>query len=385
MKAGHGTATIPVPDGSPMGGYVDRPSASTGVADPLEAHVVTVSDGARRMAFVVLDVVCVNVDLADAVERELIELGIDDVWVCATHTHSGPETGCVPGGAATPPPWTEVVTAAARRAGADAVAGEVTSTIGASLVSVTDVGSVRSKPGATRPVPVDVIAFRGPRDELTGLFAVLPVHPTVLPASSTVVSADLTGAVRRALTDRLGVWTVVATGAAGDISTRGVRQAADLGECARLGAVVADQVVRALPVDCTSGPVRTARADTVVLPTERGSAISAGGSTRQAETLRQAVRLRDHLPWPDRPLEATVRAARLGPVGLVGLPGEPFLDLRSRVNGILIGYVGGYLGYLPTRAAFAGEPTYETVISPIVAGAAESLVDVAAETLRRLR
>ena len=383
MKAGHGSAAIPVPDGSPMGGYVDRSSGSAGVADPLAAHVVTVFDGARRVAFVVLDVVCVNVDLASAVERELAGLGIDDVWVCATHTHSGPETGCVPGGAATPPPWTEVIVAASRRAAGDALAGETVSAIGASVMPVADVGSVRSKASAALPVPVDVVAFRGVQDELTGLFVVLPVHPTVLPASSTVVSADLAGAVRRALERRFGVWVVVATGAAGDISTRGVRRAADVDECSRLGEVVARQVV--LPSAWSSGTVHTARADTIVLPRESGPPISANGSTPQAETLRQAVRLRDHLPWPDRPLEATVRAAQLGPVGLVGLPGEPFLDLRRRVNGILIGYVGGYLGYLPTRAAFAGEPTYETVISPIVAGAAESLVDVAAETLRRLR
>jgi hypothetical protein len=370
-----------------MGGYLDRPGPSTGVADPLAAHVITVFDGSRRLAFVVLDVVCVNADLTDAVERELGALDIDDTWVCATHTHSGPETGCVPGGAETPAPWPEVVTAAARSAAHDAIATETPATIGASVVSVSDVGSVRSKLGAVRPVPVDVVAFRGTDDELTGVFAVLPVHPTVLSASSTVVSADLTGAVRRALTDRLGVWAVVATGAAGDISTRGVRIAADLGECARLGNVVAEQVACALPLACAPGAVRTTRADTKVVPTQTELVTTSTGpvATRQEETLRQARRLRAQLSWPDQPMPATVRAAALGDVGLVGVPGEPFLALRERVDGILLGYVGGYLGYLPTEAAFAGEPTYETVISPIAPGQAERLVDAGADALTRLR
>lgn len=379
MKAGHGAAPIPVPAGSPMGGYLDRPGPSTGIADGLAAHVVTVFDGSRRLAFVVLDVVCVNTDLADAVERELGALGVDDTWVCATHTHSGPETGCVPGGAPTPAPWTEVITAAARDAARTAIDGEAPATIGASVVSVARVASVRSKPGAIRPVPVDVVAFRGPWDELAGVFVVVPVHPTVLPATSTVVSADLSGAVRRALAQRLGVWAVVATGAAGDISTRGVRRAGDVDECARLGAVIADRVAGALPLDCASGAVRTARTRTTITPAAHDPGVAAGSTgTRQAETLREAWRLRARMSWPDRPIPATVRAATLGAVRVVGVPGEPFLDLRDRVDGILLGYVAGYVGYLPTEAAFAGEPTYETVISPIAPGEAERLVDTGA-------
>lgn len=368
-----------------MGGYVDRPGPSSGAADPLAAHVITVTDGTRRLAFVVLDVVCVNADLADAVERDLGTLGIDDAWICATHTHSGPETGCVPGGAATPEPWPEVLMRAAHAAARDAIDGEVPAAIGASVVSVAGVASVRSTPGAVRPVPVDVVTFRGPDDALIGVFAVLPVHPTVLPATSTVVSADLTGAVRRALAGRLDCWAVVATGAAGDISTRGVRRAADLGECTRLGDLVAREVANGLPHSHTAGMVRTALARTEVVPAEHEPRTTATGTTRQAETLRQAVRLRTELPWPDRPMPAVVRAARLGDVGLVGVPGEPFLALRERVDGILLGYVGGYLGYLPTESAFAGEPTYETVISPIATGEAECLVDLGASDLARLR
>lgn len=385
MKAGHGTAPIPTPTGSAMGGYLDRPGPSTGVADPLEAHVLTVSDGSSRCTLVVLDVVCVNVDLAEAIERELAPLGLGDVWVCATHTHSGPETGCVPGGSATPDPWTEVLTEAARHAAEEAVAGETTATIGSAVVDVSDLASVRSRPNGARPVPVDVVAFRNTAGEPVGVLAVLPVHPTVLPATSTLVSADLTGAVRRALAVRFGVWAVVATGAAGDISTRGVRRAADAAECTRLGDTVARRLT--LPPDCASGAVRTTRHTTRVVPAEPALVTASTGpvATRQEETLRQARRLRADLSWPDRPLPATVRAALLGGVGLVGVPGEPFLDLRSRVEGILLGYVGGYLGYLPTEAAFAADPTYETVVSPIAPGEAECLVDAAADDLARLR
>ena len=43
----------------------------------------------------------------------------------------------------------------------------------------------------------------------------------------------------------------------------------------------------------------------------------------------------------------------LGGVRLLGLGGEPFLDLAPGGSSVLLGYANGYAGYLPTRAAFA--------------------------------
>lgn len=472
MRVGHGVAFLPVPPGSTLGGYVDRTGPSDGVADALETHVITVTDGTRRFALVVLDVVCVNADLAAAIASAV---EADHVWVCATHTHSGPETGCQPRGATTPSPWVSVCTAAAVQATRDAVRAEVPGTLSAGVSSVSSVASVRSRPSGALAVPVDVVSFHTAAG-LGGLLVVLPVHPTVLPATSTAVSADLTGSVRRALGTR-APWVVVATGAAGDISTRGVRQGADPAECARLGQVVASQLTVPAPGP-PDGTVWAAEASLTVTPAgdrppstpencrcsrlelNQGSldqncqcepitsnrspdlspespqadpsdvrnrshilspespqagppdppeplsqARSASGQghcrcsgleldqgsldrfcrcqltssnrspalSRQEETLRQAERLAVRSA---EPLGATVRAARLGGVDLIGLPGEPFLDLRPE-SAILLGYVGGYLGYLPTREACAGEPTYETVISPVAPGEPERLVDTA--------
>jgi hypothetical protein len=362
-----------------MGGYVDRLGTSNGVADPLEAHVLTFADDSRRFALVVLDLVCVNADLSDAVQSGLADLGIDDSWVCATHTHSGPETGCLPLTIATPEPWTDVCTVAVRDAAQNAIAREQPGSLSTTVVDVAGVASVRSKPGAVRPVPVDVVSFHTENGDLGGILLVLPVHPTVLPASSTLISADLTGAVRRAVS---APWVVVATGAAGDISTRGVRRAADIDECVRLGRVVAEQIQTSFsPAD---GPILTASADIALTPGAMPVAVisTLDPSSRQAETLRQARRLRQ---TPKAPLPATVRAARIGGIRLIGLPGEPFLDLRSRAgNVLLLGYVGGYVGYLPTQEAFAAEPTYETVISVVASGEPERLVDTGIELLTQL-
>ncbi|WP_379479010.1 hypothetical protein [Nonomuraea roseola] len=237
MSVGYGSAGLTVPEGMPMGGYLDRQGPSAGTLDPLEVSAVTWSDGERRFALAVADLVCVNDDLAERARRAA---GCE-LWLAATHTHAGPETGCVPGGGPTPEPWLDLVAEAVRTAVHRAVDSERPSEGVALRGDLRGVGADRSRPEAEAVVPLDVIAVLD--GGMAGVVVVLPVHPTVLPAANLLVSADLAGAVRRALRERLGpgVWVVVATGAAGDISTRHTRRGQDAAELDRLGAVVADR------------------------------------------------------------------------------------------------------------------------------------------------
>ncbi|WP_283139477.1 hypothetical protein [Rhizohabitans arisaemae] len=241
MRIGYGAARLDVPVGSSMGGYIDRVGKSTGTLDPLEVSAITWFDGHRRFALVVADVICVNTDLVAAARAAVPEAG--RLWLAATHTHAGPETGCVPGGSATPQPWSAHVVGAVRHAVAASVAAERSAWSAGVSGGLRDVGADRSLPGAEAVVPLDVAAVRDGLGRLTGVLVVLPVHPTVLPAANRRVSADLPGAVRRALRERLGVWVVVATGAAGDISTRHTRRGQDAAELERLGELVADRCV----------------------------------------------------------------------------------------------------------------------------------------------
>ena len=173
-------------------------------------------------------------------------VGPADVWISATHTHAGPETGCAPGGAATPAPWLDRITELAVDAAARATAAATVATVEVRTTRVTCVGGLRSGPRPGRSVPVDVLTVHD-GGRVTGAIVVLPVHPTVLDAENRLVSADLAGAVRTALAAELnGAWVVVATGAAGDVSTRPFRREQTPAECARLGALVADAVVEAL-------------------------------------------------------------------------------------------------------------------------------------------
>ncbi|MEV4159374.1 hypothetical protein [Nonomuraea dietziae] len=397
MSVGYGSAGLTVPEGAPMGGYLDRRGPSAGTLDPLEVAVVTWSDGERRFALAVADLVCVNDDLA---ERAREAAGCE-LWLAATHTHAGPETGCVPGGGPTPEPWLDLVAEAVRTAVHRAVDNERPSEGVALRGDLRGVGADRSRPQAEAVVPLDVIAVRD--GGLAGVVVVLPVHPTVLPAANLLVSADLAGAVRRALRERLGpgVWVVVATGAAGDISTRHTRRGQDAAELDRLGAVVAGRCLDLLTdadggrVWAAGSRVGTARrrialaraavaadAESLAADLERAEAAGDPVSARLARSRVEGLLAR-HTPAAEAgAIDAEVGVARVGGLALVGLPGEPFLAVADQIAesascpAVVLGYVNGYPGYLPTADAYR-RTEYEVLASQVAEGSAEQLAATA--------
>ncbi|MEU7893744.1 hypothetical protein AB0B45_12850 [Nonomuraea sp. NPDC049152] len=402
LAVGYGAAALVVPEGTPMGGYVDRPGPSTGVLDPLQVSAVTWRAGERRFALVTADVICVNEDLAQRVRRE----AADEVWLAASHTHAGPETGCVPGGGPTPEPWQDAIAAACRSAVQAAMEGERPCEGAAHRGELRGVGADRSRPDADAVVPLDVVAVRD-GGLLVGVVVVLPVHPTVLPAANRMVSADLVGAVRRRLRVRLGdgVWVVVATGAAGDMSTRHTRRGQDAAELDRLGDVVAARCVELLAGPATPAwpssaesaiawarrrltlERATVAADVEALEADVERAAGDPVASRLAMSRLEGVRARTAATGP---ISAEVSVVRLGDLALVGLPGEPFLAVADGIVGasrgratVVLGYVNGYPGYLPTADAYL-RAEYEALASQVAPGSAELLAGTARDLLAEL-
>ncbi|TDE02222.1 hypothetical protein [Jiangella asiatica] len=409
MRAGHGTALLSVPDGTPMGGYAARTEPSSGALAPLQVDCVSIAAGADRFLLVVAELVGVNADLAAEV-RSRVAAALDgvpaDVWVCATHTHSGPDIGSRPGGGTTPAAWLSAVADAAVEAARQATATETECAAGHHEGVLDGVGARRSVATGERRVPVDVLRFGAER--LAGVLAVLPVHPTVLPAESSVVSGDLTAWIRDALRTRLGngdedlagaepPWVVVATGAAGDISTRWTRTGQTQAEGRRLAELAAQQLAALL----AAGPGRPWTADDGIAAARRSLTLSARRDDRvRLDRLRDAFA--EHLATTapgdpagraaitalqgveaaaaraDDTADVTVELAtvRLGALTLRGIGGEPFLSLRDAVTppdvdgpSVLLGYANGYAGYLPAADDFK-TPAYEVLISPFCPDAA---------------
>jgi neutral ceramidase len=399
LAVGYGVAELPVPAGTELGGYADRPGPSTGVLDALQIAVLSIRSHGGRFVWVVADLPCVNTDLAAAVRAavrtQVPEVPAEVVWVSATHTHAGPETGCSPGGAATPTAWLSAVPTAAARAAAAAVATEVPGTLQLRRLRLTGVGGQRSGARPRRTVPVELISVHRGAQRPAGVLVVLPVHPTVLAAENRLVSADLAGATRRAIGAHpafAGAFATVVTGAAGDVSTRPHRRSQTPAECERLGSVVADAAAAAMlrppELVVAAGRLRTASTTVRLDPRppaapplgELAAALAAAErrgdpvGTRTAYTALQAARLADGAARQEerlRAVECAVGTMALGPLRLLAMGAEPYLALaRAAVPAVLVGYTNGYLGYLPTHDAYR-RPTYEVLRTPVARGGAE--------------
>jgi hypothetical protein len=399
MRVGHAAVPLDVPVGTPLGGYAGRAGPSAGTLDVLSVAAVSIESGGTRFVWVVADLPYVHEDLAADVAATMPDAV---VWLSASHTHAGPETSCLPAAPTTPAPWREAVTEAAARAMREAVSAERDALLELRRTRLTGVGGQRSGARPRRTVPVDTLSVTDLSGTLLGAVVVLPVHPTVLSAENLCVSADLTGATRRALTTGVGggVWVVVATGAAGDVSTRAHRLAQTPEECQRLGGIVAATVARSLrqPARAVVPPHASIGERRLRVPLEakpppgspalieelssRLARAQGAVAQRTAWTALQAARLAAESPAPAADPACVASAIRIGPISLVALGAEPYLALGERLDHllghptVLVGYTNGYLGYLPVRAAYR-RADYEVLRSPVVAGSAEIVLDQA--------
>jgi hypothetical protein len=87
---------------------------------------------------------------------------------------------------------------------------------------------------------------------------------------------------------------------------------------------------------------------------------------------------------------AELHGLRIGPVALVGFPGEPFSEIGARVKAgspfahtLFSGYTNDYLGYVPVAEAYP-EGGYEVETSPFLPDAADRIVDASLGLLREL-
>ncbi|XVQ06692.1 hypothetical protein ACQP1W_29040 [Spirillospora sp. CA-255316] len=384
-----------------MGGYIDRAGGVLDTLDEVSVQVLAFTDAHTRFALAVTDLLGVNEDAVTAVREAMCEDGVDGTWLAATHTHSAPHSGIRPGGGGTTPTWLSAGLQAAVLSATRAAESEARDrTILPLRVWVDGVGGRRSTTKSPEPLPIDCVAVVEGA-VIAGLLVVSPVHPTVLDATNRRLSADLNGAVRRRLEERLGCWAVVATGAAGDISTRFARRGATPEEAERLGDLVAIEVQGGLAAhlanvdhpesrhrsSSTLGRIVSERLSLARRDPAELEALLTAADSSAATADRRGIQVLHHgvllaraalQQENDRPLECTVEAIRLGPVVLVALPVEPYLSVGEMIGAdpqtIVLGYTNDYLGYLPDRFT---DPTYEVLASPFEPTGAGELITAA--------
>lgn len=262
MRAGAAEVRLELPLGIPMMGYGARTGRACDEHDPLHVRALWLEGGGRAL-LVQLEVCLLAVPQAEALaDRIAHATGLDrsEVWIAATHTHSGPETGAAESLAGAPlPDWVGPIHDAAEAAARAALHAAVPARAGLAVGSARIGRNRREADGALdrEVVVLRVDAAAGPRGGAPlALAFVHGTHPTVLGHENLAWSADWPGAaaarIREAFPDAVPLFLL---GAHGDVDprTRGIQDLAVSGQsvgagfeaCATLGREVGDAVVSA--------------------------------------------------------------------------------------------------------------------------------------------
>jgi hypothetical protein len=279
-------------------GYGGRAGGATSVHDDLTATALVLDDGQNRAAIITLDILGLNWEVVQRARAGIAQqAGIPaaNVFICASHTHSGPvgyapakgspgetlrglrnrlmliPTGRQPRG------WrfnrryidglVETLARIARQA-AEGLApaclawGRGETHIGHNRRERLPDGSVIIGNNPDGPIDRSVTVVQAAAD--TGPLATLAniaCHATVIGPDSYAVSADWVGAMRARAEDALGGPVMFVQGAAGDINPQHEWTGNDWPSVAEKGQAAADEVVRVCgaltPLD--AGPIRVAR------------------------------------------------------------------------------------------------------------------------------
>ncbi len=407
-RAGAAAADITPPVGVDLSGFGGRPSGNVGIHDSLFAKALVIDDGEQAAAVVTCDLIGVGDDLVqqvrDGVERQTSIPGTN-VMISASHTHSGPCTTVLHGMgqphanylAGVADAMVSIVRAAFDSREAAVIRhGRGPVQVGVNRRERQPDGSMRLGVNPEGPVAPYVDVIRADRSDGSPIAIVFAhaAHPVTLGARNLYVSADYPGYAQRLVTRTYGrddgapVIALFAQGCCGNINCeRGegtFEQARRIGE--RLGAAAVKTAEYAAPIP----GLRIASAhESVALPLQDPPPLSeaeaqvqeqrsALADARKAGDPPGRIQLHEGLvEWAEEVCELSrgsvtgrtqlfhMQAICLGPLVLVGLPGEVFVEYAHNIekaspapHTIVLGYTNGCIGYVPTEAAFA-EGGYE--------------------------
>ncbi len=365
LRAGFGSVEIPLPD-APSGSWPRHnlfatlgPGAKD--AESLRAYALALDDGTHTLYLVSADLLLITPAIVEATLAGLRETGppVERAWIYfgATHTHSGP--GGLGEGFAEQVVMGRTrgdlvreagrrIAAAMRRAGQQLAPAEV----GHAAVPVPVPLRNRLAAGGPVDATLDVLAVRQEGGRPLATLLAYAAHPTTLGGEPRGPSADYPGALVRHLRERTGAPALFLAGAVGSMTVART----DLRGPDRLGALLADAAAAALPKIAYRREGRLAALRfPVYLPTPQ-------------VRLTRGLALSPVLPWLLFPRAASLQAAAVNDLVMVGIPGEysgeESLAVREagRARGFrtfVTSLNGEYVGYILPDARYWTE-NYET-------------------------
>jgi neutral ceramidase len=433
LRFGTGAVKITPPAGAPMAGYYFS-RAAEGVHDDLWAKAVVFERDGNKAAMVACDLIDVPRAVVEQARAEVAKatgIAANHVMISATHAHtgpvvlSGPESGALRGSmleiarayaAELPAKIAQSVALAnqsLQEAKVSAGVGREDSLAFNRRFFMKD-GTVGWNPGKLNPNivkpagPIDpdvaVAYFESASATPLATYVNYPMHLDTVGGLRISADYPYTLADLLAKTKGPGMLTMFTIGCAGNINHLDVRSGEEQkgsGEAARIGTVLAGEVLktytRLRPIQPRS---LATRSEIVKLPL---AAIQAGDVEKAREIASRfdqpnaapfleqvnAFKILDVAARHGKPIEAEVQVIALGnDLAWVGLPGEIFVELGMDIKQrspfrytIVAELANGSIDYVPNRKAYA-EGNYEVVSARVGEGAGELLADTAVRLLK---
>jgi len=401
LRAGAGRAVITPELGSHIAGYFEDRLAQD-VHDDLHANALVLESGDTSLAIVVCDLVDLVLDdteRAKAAAQERTGIPAENIFIACTHTHFGPTTShgvnvaegidymdWLPGRIADSVKMAQNRIRPAQLAHASGHCAEE----GHNRRYVMKDGTIVTNPGILNPEVVK------PADGQSHV--------------DTSITADYFGAFGRALPRMAGAdfAAIMMNGCAGDINNIDVLRPApeypdpwyQINRVADVLAAAAFKAWRGIRLSEFQRDVKLGAATDVFTfrrreftpeHVEAAKKRLKGGSPKNLGD-REWLEANTTIRLSERPLErkSCIQAMRIGDLGLVGLPGEIFVEIgmeikqRSPFKRMLIGELANdWLGYIPTPKAFE-EGSYEVYTTAASPATAPAMIDSALKLLGQL-
>jgi neutral ceramidase len=374
LEAGVARVDITPPRGITLQGYPGSGRVATGVRDPLYARVLVLRAGTERMALVDLDLIAALESEYLARLREAVRPDVSYVLTTAIHTHSGPPL--ISSSSPTPRAWELSTVGKIANAIHQAATQAIPVRLGVGY-GVAYIGHNRLRPDreggvtwfeknwtgtSTWPVDPTVAVLR--IDDMSGNALAILVnyacHPVIFGPDSSLYSADFPGVMTRVVEKTIGgrALCFFLQGADGDINplyavtplSEGAVELAERtgSELGRVAAAIAQQVQTV----ADSAP-SLQFAEEILTFTPRWDARQwLAADPHSAATIAEKT-----LPEYKLPVSTVLINKQLA---LLGMPGEPFVDLQRQWRArcpvrdcFFVGYANAYYGYFPTVDAAA--------------------------------
>lgn len=361
LTVGASRVSCPSAPGLELSGFVDRAHTSTGTHDPVWARALVVGhdNGAtHRSAVVTVDVVGLDVSDARMLRHQIEDatgISRDAVIIVATHTHSAPAAMPLraPMGVVDGSFWSALCAAIVSSV-VEADRTQVAATLRMGIGTEPTVARNRRIPGGPIDMAVPVVRADVVGGELLALLFSYACHPVTLGPDNTEVSADYPGfairAVEAVFDDSVALF---ATGCAGQLNTGHLERS--FGEARRLGRAVAGAAIQcAAQIGPPAGRPVAMAPDAAATPPTAWCTVQVG--------LPKVQSAGDDLDGHDHAkiVEVDVTALRWGSIVVVGLPGEPFMEIGQQIRSscgipgvVVLGYANGCPGYIPDVSAYA--------------------------------